>query len=68
MIATFILNNLLAVLWIALFVKSQKEHRLQVTHFLFLVIAIGILVHSFLTAFSPDYSIGIQISEYESSL
>lgn len=52
MAAAFILNNVLAVLWIALFVKTKQEKQLQVTHFLLLVIAIGILVHSCLTTFS----------------
>ncbi|OES43890.1 hypothetical protein [Domibacillus iocasae] len=65
MVGTFILNNLLAVLWIALFVKTKKENRLQITHFLFLLIAIGILVHSCAAAFSPYYGMGIQISKYE---
>ncbi|MCP3761697.1 hypothetical protein NLX67_04775 [Domibacillus sp. A3M-37] len=65
--SAFILNNLLAVLWIALFMKSKNEKQLQVAHFLFLAIAIGILIHSCLSAFAPHYSIGTQISEYDSS-
>ncbi|MCM3787859.1 hypothetical protein M3221_05420 [Domibacillus indicus] len=53
----FVLHNLLAVLWIILFVKTKREHRLQITHVLFLAIAVGILVHSCWTVF---YSTGIQ--------
>ena len=67
MAANVILHNLLAVLWIILFLKSKNEKQLQVTHFLFLIIAIGILLYSCWNAFSLLYSTGIQISEYESS-
>ncbi|WP_156151363.1 hypothetical protein [Domibacillus indicus] len=53
---SFVLNNLLAVLWIILFVKTKKENGLQAAHFLFLFIAIGILVYSCLDTFPPLYS------------
>lgn len=55
----FLLHNLLAALWIVLFVKTKREHRLQITHILFLVLAIGILVHSCFTVFSTYILPGI---------
>ncbi|OMP66310.1 hypothetical protein BTO28_12640 [Domibacillus epiphyticus] len=47
---TIALNNLLAILWICLFLKNKKENKLQVTNFLLLTFAIGILINSFYSA------------------
>ncbi|WP_156153575.1 hypothetical protein [Domibacillus robiginosus] len=44
--SSFVLHNLLAVLWIVLFVKTKRERRLQITHVLFLTIAAGTLAYS----------------------
>jgi heme/copper-type cytochrome/quinol oxidase subunit 4 len=47
---SYALNNLLAILWIFLFLKSKRESGVQITHFLFLIFAIGILINSLYSA------------------
>jgi hypothetical protein len=46
-LVSYINNNILAILWIWLFLKNKEENTLKIVHIIFLVIAFAIICNSF---------------------
>jgi hypothetical protein len=45
-LVSYINNNILAILWIWLFLKNKRENTLKIVHILFLVFAFAIICNS----------------------